>query len=98
VTPHHDPVAELAADRAARRRMLLEHLTEAPDDLEARRQLTALLAAPARDPARRRGRALLMLVALVCGVLATISLLADMDVTAILLAATALYALAKTKW
>jgi hypothetical protein len=86
VTPHLDPL-----DRAARRRMLLDHLMENPDDREARRQLTDLVGDRAAAGPRGPGIGLLALVAVSCAILSLVSLLGDMDVTAALLAAAGLY-------
>ena len=91
MTPHTHEHDELRADRVARRRMLLDHLVENPDDQEARRQLTEMVA-DARRPPPRTGLGVLALVAAMCAILSVVSLLGGMDVTAALLAVAGLYA------
>jgi hypothetical protein len=70
--------------------MLLDHLMQDPDDREARRQLTAMVAERQAVP-HRTGLSLLGLVAVVCAMLSMVCLLSDMDVTAALLAVAGIY-------
>jgi hypothetical protein len=90
VTPHTDDADELRADRVARRRMLLDHLTQDPDDQVARRQLTELVA-EARRPPPRTGRGVLGGIGVACALLSLVCLLGGMDVTAALLAVAGIY-------
>jgi hypothetical protein len=92
VTPHTQDQEELRADRVARRRMLLDHLMQHPEDREARKQLTDLVA-EARRPPPPTAVGVLAVIAALCAVLSLLSLLGGMDVTATLLAVAGLYTL-----
>ncbi len=99
VTPHSTPFATVEAlrrtardqlaegRRSAARRTLLDALILEPDNAGARRDLVELMRRPpaAAPPGPPVG--LLAVIAVLCAVLAGAALLADLDVTAVLLAA-----------
>jgi Flp pilus assembly protein TadB len=103
VTPHHNPFATVEAlrraararlaegDRAAARRTLLDALILEPRNTAVRRDLNELMRRAPGDVPHGAGVGALVAVALACAVLATVSLIAGLDVTAVLLAVAGLY-------
>ena len=78
-------------DHAARRRELLDRVLLDPDDVAAKRALTAHVVKAGDTGTHAAGLGLLALVAAACAALALFALLAGMDVTAALLAVAGIY-------